>query len=46
MPNNRRIVRTNYGLITGQNIMQPLKIFIKHLQYKENTFVTLVKKQN
>ena len=31
------MVRTNYGLITGQNIMHPLKIFIKHLQYKENT---------
>lgn len=42
----KRMVRPNYGLITGQNIMHTLKIFIKHLQYKENTSVMLVKKQN
>ena len=39
MSTNMRMVRTKYGLITGQNIMHPLKIFIKQytLQYKENT---------
>ena len=29
MSTNKRMVRTKYGLITGQNIMHPLKIFIK-----------------
>ena len=42
----KRVVRPNYGLNTGQNIMHPLKIFIKHLQYKENTYVSQKAKLN
>ena len=41
---NNKMDRTNYDLIIGQN-MHPLKIFIKHLQDKENSFVIMLVKK-